>query len=58
MRRTASPEDRRLYYIDSPAQTTSEELVLYTWEDACDVVQHCQRLHPESRHEIREFEAA
>jgi hypothetical protein len=52
------PQNGKLYYIDSPALALSEELELYTWEDACEVVQCCRRRHPEGRHEIREFEAS
>lgn len=57
MGRKMSPETCKLYYIDSPALTISEELELYTWEDACEVVRCCRRMYPEERHEIREFEA-
>jgi len=45
----------RLYYIEHYTTVVSESLKLYTWEDACDVVDNSRRLHPEKELVIREF---
>ena len=53
---TRKKEARRLYYIEHYTAVISEPLELYTWEDACDVVDSNRHLHPERELMIREFE--
>ena len=51
-------ENNKLYYIEQELSTTGEEIELYTWEDACDLVKNCHALQPEERFVIREFKPA
>ena len=49
-------EAHKLYYIDQQSSTAGEKIELYTWEDACELVEHHQSKYPEENLTIREFE--
>ena len=48
--------ERKFYYIEHYTAVVSEPIELYTWEDACEVVDNSRLLHPEKELVIREFE--
>ena len=55
-KKTRDPVESKLYCIDSGALDSNGRVELFTWNDACEVVRHCQVQNPEKGYRIREFE--
>ena len=56
MEKKKSSTNGRLYYIEQPFSVNGEDVELFTWEDACEVVRYYQDQHPEERLLVQEFE--
>ena len=46
----------KLYSVEQDSAVLSESPVLFTWEDACEVLTNCRRQFPECRYVLREFD--
>ena len=55
-KKTRNPVESKLYCIDSGALDSNRRVELFTWNDACEVIEHYQTFQPEDWLIIREFE--